>query len=150
MILQKNTFNIILLFLLSSCKDATLIEDDKTKIIGSYKATTFVEPGSHDAGVDILQAGGKFTVIFKENLKVTGNLFIPNNINSNFQKGDKNFSGSITVNIDTIRFQGTGTLLDNPQLFFIYKNSSIESGDIIGRGGLFKIIFVKQLTKYFK
>lgn len=144
MILPRIAFYIILLILFSSCKDDTLIEDDKTKIIGPFKATTFVEPGSLDAGVDILQAGGKFTVTLKENYKVSGNLFIPENINSSFPKGEKNFDGSFTVSIDTVRFQGTGTLLDNPQLFFIYKNFSMESGGITGRGGLFKIIFVKQ------
>ncbi len=144
MILPRIAFYIILLVLFSSCKDDTLIEDNKIKIIGSFKATTFVEPGSLDAGVDILQAGGKFTVALKENYKISGNLFIPDNINSSFPKGDNNFIGSFTVSIDTVRFQGTGTLLDNPQLFFIYKNFSMESGGINGRGGLFKIIFVKQ------
>lgn len=144
MLSRRKVYYFIFLVLLLSCKDGTPTEENKDKVFGSYRASTFVEPGSLDAGVDILQAGGKFTVTLAENFKASGNLLIPENIGSNYPKGEKNFDGYFIINKDTVKFQDTSTLLDNPQLFFIHKNSSLESGAIIGRGGLFKIIFVKQ------
>jgi len=113
-------------------------------LIGFYKATTFTEPGSHDGGVDILANGGELTVQFTENYTVSGHLFIPDSIESNYPPMDTNYSGIFTIDNDIVRFKNTHYILNEPQLYFIVKNGRLETEEVIGRGATFKIILEKQ------
>jgi len=126
------------------CSDDSVSIYDNSGLSGLFKATTFTEPGIKDTGVDILAHGGILTIQFNENSTVSGKLLIPANIESNYSPIDTNFSGSYTLNGDTIRFHNTNAVLDNPNVYFIINESTLETPDYEGWWALFKIILKKQ------
>jgi len=125
------------------CNDDSLSVSDNS-LSGLFKATTFVEPGINDTGVDILANNGILTVQFDENFTASGHLLIPKNIGSNYSSVDTNYSGTYTINGDTVRFQNTNEVLNNPDVYFIKRDSNLETPDYQGRWALFKIILKKQ------
>ena len=138
-----NSLIFVFLLIISSCNDDPISSNIKN-LIGFYKATTFIEPGSRDGGVDILANGGELTAQFTENHTVSGHLFIPDSIDSNYPPMDTNYCGTYTLVKDTLRFKNTSNVLEIPNIYFIVKNDLLESGDIIGRHNPFKIILTKQ------
>lgn len=147
---RKNMKKLTLLFFIFitlttiSCSDDSVTDYDVTNLSGLFKAITFIEPGTNDSGVNILANNGKLTVQFGENLSASGQLLIPDNIESNYSPIDTNFAGSYILNGDTIRFKNTNVVLDNPNVYFINKGSTLETPDYQGRWALFKIILEKQ------
>ena len=123
-----------------SCNDDSITNAER--IAGFYEAIVFTEPGAHDGGVNILANGGVLTARLFSDFKVEGRLVIPEDIDSNFAPQDINYCGTFTVNVDTIRFVGAETLLD--QFPFIIKETRLETPDMTGRMALFKIILDKR------
>ena len=134
----------LLFFLGLACSDDPVSSENNSQLKGTYGATTFIEPGSADGGIDILENGGELTMEFRDNYFVEGRLMIPDNIGSNFSPVDTNYSGSYSLNEDTIRFSNTTDLLDSPTIYFLLRDSSLETPDYEGRLSLLKIILEKQ------
>ncbi|PID60684.1 MAG: hypothetical protein CR986_03550 [Ignavibacteriae bacterium] len=140
--LTKIIYFILLLFFLVSCDDDK-ITNNKDELSGTYKATKFTEPGSTDGGVDILANNGSLTLQFNKEQKVEGHLLIPADIGSNFAPIDTDFNGNYKVTNDTLRFSNTVDVLDN-NVYFLTKDSKLETPDYEGRRSLFKIILEKK------
>jgi len=135
---------IFITIVIFSCSSDEVTGNDATRLSGLYKAIVFIEPGSNDEGLDILANNGLLTIQFDRNFTVSGQLIIPENIGSNYAPIDTNYGGTYTLNGDTLRFNNTNDILDNPVVYFIVKDSTIETPVYQGRFALFKIILEKQ------
>ena len=137
-------FFVFITLIIISCSDDSVTKVDDKSLTGLYKATTFIDPGSNDAGVDILANNGILTVQFVNNFTAFGQFVIPGNISSNYSPIDTNYSGNYTIKDDTVRFSNTIGVLDNPDVYFIINDATLETPDYQGRWALFKIILTKQ------
>ncbi|GAB6282128.1 MAG: hypothetical protein STSR0008_08720 [Ignavibacterium sp.] len=97
----RKLFIVILLSFFFGCDDDNN-NGYYSNLVGDYKATTFIEPGSNDAGADILQNGGYLYLTLYNDSKFYYEVFIPEKINSNYAPGKFTYKGDYTVKEDTI------------------------------------------------
>lgn len=142
----KKLFIVILLFFFFGCNDDNN-NDYYTNLVGDYKATTFIEPGSDDSGVDILKNGGYLYLTLYNDSKFYYEVFIPEGINSNYSSGKFVYTGDYTVKEDTI------FLNDEPifwtDLIWNKTLNKLETKDIQSREP-YKIILVKNINLQLK
>jgi hypothetical protein len=87
---------LVLILLFAGCNNSN-ITGPVSGLYGTYKSTTFIEPGPSDAPVD-LQARGEFLIIsFKEHLKFSAEWFVPSSTSTDYY-------GSYTVKDSIIEF----------------------------------------------
>ncbi len=112
-----------------------------SNLIGDYEATTFVEPGASDQGVDILANGGYLHLTLYNNAQFSLEMFIPNNINSNYSTDEKwFFNSNYTIKADSIYFNQLSHPFPNSILVWHKIINKLETMDVEPRGKPFKII----------
>ncbi len=136
------TLSVILLqiFLLFGCNDNSIESNDE--LFGLYEASTFIEPGSNDAGVNIIASGGYMKINFKNDFSFSAEMFIPEGILSNYSSGTSNYSGSYFIEDNVLKFK-TSFILD--ELIWEKENKIVISKDVPLRGQPFKIILYKNI-----
>jgi hypothetical protein len=128
------------LFSLAGCKDTVVNPVDR--VVGQYKADTFILFGSGDEPVDVLKYGGTLTAKLESNFRVEGRVTIPPSANLGWRTIDTTYSGTFTLKADTLTFNDTRTPLDWKP--FLVQERRLETpGYLFGRGP-FKIILEKQ------
>ena len=132
-----------------SCSENTVTEDQDPKkvdeIAGLYEAIVFTEPGTHDGGVDILDNGGSLTATLLNDYRVEGHLVIPDSIDSNFPPTDTSFEGNFSIDVDTVRFENTGTFLDSDPWMFIITDEHLSTPEWTGRWALTEIVLFRNI-----
>lgn len=126
-----------------TCSDNDSVTD-VGRITGIYMATAFIEPGEHDARVDILANGGILTAQLSSNFEVEGHLLIPDNIGSNFAPTDTSYYGEFNLDGDRLHFINAKTFMDHDPFMFIVKDARLETPDWTGHWTSTKIILEKQ------
>ncbi len=139
---RLSTGLIFLGLLLGACGGSTVTQPDE--LIGSYKAVIFVVPGELDNGIDILAEGGMLSVSLTSGNKMTGHLRIPPNTGAIYPQVDTAFIGTYTLGTDTIYFHNTGTLLDNPYLFFLAHADTLETSPAFSPRGYTRIVLLRE------
>lgn len=131
----------LLLVIFSGCADEKPTEPNQY-LFGLYKSSTFIEPGSVDAGVDIQQLGGYINITLKENYNFIAEVFIPDSINSNYAEGLSNYEGKYSLKSDTLEFAAQSFILSS--LNWHKEIDKLESFEAPPRGQPFKIILNKN------
>lgn len=134
-------FLFLLLVIFSGCTDEKPTEPNQN-LFGLYKSSTFIEPGSLDAGVDIQQSGGYINIILKENYEFMAEIFIPDSISSNYAEGLSNYEGNYSLKSDTLEFVAQSFILSF--LNWHKEINQLQSFDAPPRGQPFKIILNKN------
>jgi len=136
------TVSIILLqiFLLFGCNDNSIESNDE--LFGLYEASTFIEPGANDGGVNIIASGGYMKINFKNDFSFSAEIFIPEGILSNYSSGTTNYSGSYSIENNILKFN-TSFIVD--ELIWEKGNKIFISKDVPLRGQPFEIILYKNI-----
>ncbi len=132
---------LLLLFIVFGCNNEQPTEID-TDLFGLYESSRLIEAGSTDGGVDIQSAGGFLRITLKENYTFTSELFIPENIQSNYPKGHSNYDGEYSTKDYFIEF--TSPFIVN-NLKWNKENKQLESLEVPLRGRPFEIVLYKYL-----
>jgi len=111
-------------------------------LFGLYESARFIEPGSSDGGVDIQSAGGYLRIYLKVNFTFTAELFIPDDIQSNYPKGRTNYQGNYSVKDNLIEFTSSFVV---EKLKWNKKDKQLKSLQVSLRGQPFEIILYKYL-----
>ena len=111
-------------------------------LFGLYESARFIEPGSSDGGVDIQSAGGYLRIYLKVNFTFTAELFIPDDIQSNYSKGRTNYQGNYSVKDNLIEFTSSFVV---EKLKWNKKDKQLKSLQVSLRGQPFEIILYKYL-----
>ena len=128
------------LFLFFGCNDNSIESNDT--LFGLYEASTFLEPGGNDGGINIIASGGYLKINFKDDFSFYAELFIPENILSNYPTGLTSYEGSYSVVKDGLEFN-SAFIVD--KLIWEKENKILISKDAPFRGQPFKIILYKNI-----
>lgn len=112
-----------------------------TNLVGDYKATTFIEPGSNDGGTDILANGGYLNLTLYNDGKFYYEVFIPEGINLNYSSGKFTYKGEYTIKADTIILNDQPIFLT--ELIWDKMSDKLETKEVMWRGP-YKIIIEKN------
>jgi len=123
---------IILFF---GCKDNSTESNDE--LFGLYEASTFIEPGANDGGVNILASGGYLKINFKNDFSFSAELFVPENLLSNYPSGIANYNGSYLILNNTLKLNSSFIV---EELIWEKENKILVSKEVPLRGQPFKII----------
>src|SRR3989304_4732388 len=130
---------LLLMFIGCNKEQPTEINAD---LFGLYESSRFIEPGSNDGGVDIQSSGGYLRITLMDNYNFSAEMFIPDNIQSNYPKGHKSYEGEYSVEGDLIKF-------NSPFIVDGFKwnkeNKQLKSLEVPPRGQPFEIILYKYL-----
>ena len=110
-------------------------------LFGLYEASTFIEPGANDGGVNIISSGGYLKISFDHDFSFSAEIFIPENISSNYPDGITNYSGSYSIENNTLKFNSS-FIVD--ELIWEKGNKIFISKEVPLRGQPFKIILYKN------
>ena len=138
------TISVILilhLFLFLGCNKNNPTET-YNELFGYYESSTFIEPGANDGGVNILASGGYLNINFTADFKFSAEMFIPENILSNYPSGITNYEGSYSVVNNTLKFNSS-FIVD--ELIWEKENKILISKDVPLRGQPFKIVLYKNI-----
>jgi len=100
------------------------------RVVGFYKAITFIELGRSDGGVDILAGGGILVAQLYADFSVEGYYSIPDTVETSFPPRDMLYKGTFELTDDTLRFHGTD-VAGLEFLPFIVYDDRLETPDII-------------------
>jgi hypothetical protein len=132
---------LILLFFVTGCGNDQPVETYQD-LFGTYESLTFIEPGSADGGIDILKAGGYLRIILNHNYEYSAELFIRENIQSNYAPGKHNYAGTYSVKDDIISFS---SLYIVNQMKWERETKLLKSLEVPPRGRPFEIVLFKYL-----
>jgi hypothetical protein len=136
--MNTQLFLTLMPLLLAGCKDTVVNPVDR--IVGQYKAVTFIVLGSRDEPVDVLKYGGTLTAKLESNFRVEGRVTIPPDANLGWRTIDTTYSGTFTLKADTLTFKDTQTLLD--RMPFLVQERRLATPILLRIP--FKIILEKQ------
>jgi hypothetical protein len=128
-----------LFIIILGCENENPI-DPIQELEGTYKSTTFIEPGSHDGGIDIHAAGGFLTIEFKNNSNFTAERFIPDTLDSNYPGGKILFEGAYSLKNDSIMFNLGEFFIDH----LVWNTDKNELKYEVVSRGLVRIILQNQ------
>lgn len=132
---------LLLLIAFVGCNNEQPTEID-SDLIGLYESSRFIEPGSNDGGVDIQSAGGYLRITLEDDFTFTSELFIPDNIQSNYPKGKTNYEGNYSVKDNLIEFTSSFIV---ESMKWNKETKQLESLEVPLRGQPFEIILYKYL-----
>jgi len=116
--------------------------ESNDELFGLYEASTFIEPGANDGGVNILASGGYLKISFNGDLSFTAEMYIPENILNTYPNGITNYEGSYLVVKNTLKINSS-FIVD--ELIWEKENKILISKDVSLRGQPFKIILYKNI-----
>lgn len=134
---------VILLFVATyllhiSCKDEKMptetIDPRLAKVVGAYKATTYINHSDIYNIGDILKKGGAILVNVLPDSSVTGRIIIPQNLFPGSEGVDQTFKGRIKfLGNDSLKFVGTQNVLSISGFHFrIFTDSLVAKLQTIG------------------
>lgn len=133
--------SILLSILFLGCNKENITEIN-SELFGSYESSAFTEPGSNDGGVNIQAAGGYLKITLNDNFNFSAELFIPDNISSNYPTCLTNYSGTFKVVNESIIFNSTFIISE-----LLWKNDDkiLITPEVPLRGQPFNIIMYKNI-----
>lgn len=137
------TLSVILLlqiFLIFGCNNNPT--ESNLELFGLYEASTFIEPGANDGGVNIISSGGYLKITFNNDFDFSAEMFIPENISSNYPNGNTTYEGSYSIINNTLNF-GSSFIVE--ALIWEKENKILVSKEAPLRGQPFKIILYKNI-----
>ena len=139
---MKTLYVVLLLqlFLFFGCDDNSIDLNDG--LFGLYEASTFIEPGPLDGGVDIISSGGYLKISFNDDFRFSAEMFIPQYIGSNHPGEITNYNGSYTIVNNMLKFNPP-FIVD--ELIWDKENKMFISKEAPLRGRPFKIILHKNI-----
>ena len=131
---------LIQILLFFSCKDNPTESNDV--LFGFYEASTFIEPGANDGGINIIASGGYLKINFESDFSYSAELFIPENLLSNYPSGITNYESSYSIVNNNLEFNSS-FIVD--KLIWEKENNILISKDAPLRGQPFEIILYKNV-----
>lgn len=132
---------LLLLIILIGCNNEQPTEIN-SDLFGLHESSRFIEPGQSDGGTDIQSSGGYLRIIFKDNYKFIAELFIPDNVQSNYPIGKTNYEGNYSVKDNLIEFTSSFIV---ESMKWNKETKQLESLEVPLRGQPFEIILNKYL-----
>ena len=133
---------LILLIFLIGCSDEK-ITNSSSDVFGLYESSRFVEPGSADGGIDIQTAGGYLTITLNDDYTFSSELYIPENIDSNYPKGRTEYHGKFIVSDEIVNFEEGDFIIK--EIKWDKSTRQLITLEVPLRGQPFEIILYKYL-----